>query len=68
MAGAKVLRCKACWHGDCADCTQWTDKDSLCRHRCDVQPRQMALPWVTAGMGQGSAGTGVRADPAHPEE
>lgn len=47
MAAKIGPRCKACWHMDCADCTRWTERDSICRHRCDVAPRQMELPLVT---------------------
>lgn len=43
MAVKRVIRCRACWEGDCPDCTRWTDRHSVCQHNCDAIPRQLGL-------------------------
>ena len=62
----KVIRCKACWRGDCPDCTKWTDKTSTCQHVCDAIPKQLALPFGE----DGSQGAGLQLPrsrrPPHP--
>jgi hypothetical protein len=56
MAKKLGPRCKACWEGDCPDCTRWTVRDSVCQHPCDTIPRQLGL--FPAG------GAGLSAPPA----
>ena len=45
----QIMRCRACWDGDCPDCSKWVDPLSKCEHPCDTIPRQMRLPFDSGG-------------------
>jgi hypothetical protein len=58
----RLLICRACQQGDCADCANWLSRRDGCEHACEAEPRQLTLPWdsgeVTrpAGLSPRSAG------------